>query len=310
MSRGQSWDVLGVGDADVDLFLRVDHLPAHDEKVLGELVGEFPGGVVANFCCAVSRMGSRTALASVVGDDRYGRMTLASLEAYGVDISEVRVRQGGQTYFCVVHLDATGEKALTVVQTDCLSPRRTDLDPEGFGRARLVHMMAAHLDVTLWAAREAKERRALVSLDVEPTTVGRGLTDLETLLRHVDLAFPNAAGLSGLFSGEVLEGARQMVRMGPEVVVVTMGADGCLVVTREESITIPGYRVPVADTTGAGDCFNGAFVTGYLRGWDLERCGRFAAAAAAISVTAVGARTALPDYPTVEAFLASVPATA
>lgn len=302
MNNERLWDVLGIGDADVDLFLKVDRLPGRDDKVLGAYVGEFPGGIVANFCCAASRLGTRTALASTVGDDRYGAMTLAGLRECGVDISEVRVRQGGQTYFCIVLLDGTGEKALTVVQTDCTSPGRADLDPKAFGRARLVHTTVSDLDLTLWVAREAKERGTIVSIDVEPTT-GRELSDLENLLRHVDLVFPNAAGLGGLFSGDLLEGAQQILHMGPKVVVVTMGADGYLVASRDGTPTFPAYRVPVTDTTGAGDAFNGAFVSGFLQGWDLARCGRFAAATAAISITDIGARTALPNQRDVEAFL-------
>jgi sugar/nucleoside kinase (ribokinase family) len=102
VSPPRVWDVLGVGDADVDLFLGVERLPGRDEKVMGEYLGEHPGGVVANFCCAASRLGARTALVTVVGEDRYGKMAVADLEAHDVDTSLVKVRLGGITYFCVV----------------------------------------------------------------------------------------------------------------------------------------------------------------------------------------------------------------
>ncbi len=303
MSQKRRWDVLGVGDADVDLFLRTPHLPGHDEKVLGRYLGEYPGGVVANFCCAASSVDSRVALATVVGDDRYGEMAIAGLNEFGVDTDLVVVKTGGRTYFCVVLLDDSGEKALTVVETDCIAPKRGDLDPESFGNARLVHLMASDVDVTTWVACEAKRRGTLVSLDIEPTTVGGGLSEIEALLSCVDLAFPNSAGLCRIVGGDELSGAKQLLRMGPRVVVVTMGARGCLIVTERESIWQPAFRVPVADTTGAGDCFNGTFVAGYLKGWDLHRCGRFAAAAAAMSITKVGSRSGLPTLSEVEDFL-------
>jgi ribokinase len=303
VTTSRRWDILGVGDADIDIYLSVPHVPGRDEKVLGTLLGEFPGGVVANFCCAASKAGARVGLASIVGDDAYGRQALAALEEAGVDTGLVVVKPDGRTYFCVVMLDESGEKALTVVATDCISPRRDDLDPESFGQARLIHLMASDLALTTWVAREAKSRGALISLDVEPTTVGSP-AEMAALMASVDLAFPNAAGMQRLCPGDYVDGARALLAMGPSVVVVTLGAEGCLVLSELETIRLPGITVNVVDTTGAGDCFNGTFVAGYLQGWPLERCARVATAAAAISVTAIGSRGALVSLAAVERFLA------
>lgn len=303
MTSGRRWDVLGVGDADIDIYLRVPHVPGHDEKVLGTLLGEFPGGVVANFCCAASKAGARVGLASLVGDDAYGRRALTALKDAGVDTSLVVVKPDGRTYFCVVMLDESGEKSLTVVATDCIAPRRENLDPETFGQARLIHLMAHDIALTTWVAQQAKSRGTLISLDIEPTTVGSP-AEMATLMASVDLAFPNAAGLQRLYSGDLLEGARALLAMGPSVVVATLGAEGCLVVSEHETVRVPGIAVNVVDTTGAGDCFNGVFVAGYLQGWPLERCARVATATAAISVTAIGSRGALVSLAEVERFLA------
>ena len=292
MSGTRQWDILGIGTASLDLFLSVERLPGHDEKVLGSLIGELPGGVVANFCCAASRLGARTAFAGVVGDDRHGALAVADLRRFGVDVTSLRVLPGGRTEFCVVLLDATGEKAIAVVLTECSAPESGAIDPAVVGRARLVHLMASSGPLALWAAREARARDTLVSLDLEPA--GARSTDLADLLRSVDLVFPNAAGLAALHAGGVLEGARRLLEMGPRIVAVTLGAAGCLIVTRDATHAIPAVPAPVVDTTGAGDCFNGAFVTGYLRGWPLARCGQFASAAAAASIGGIGARGALP----------------
>ena len=303
MSPSRAWDILGVGDADVDLFLEVERLPGRDEKVMAEYLGEYPGGVVANFCCAASRLGSRTALATVVGEDRYGRMAISDLEAHLVDTSLVKIRPNGRTYFCMVHLDSTGEKALTVVKTDCMFPEWSDLDPESFAHARLVHLMASNPSLATQVAREARAQGTLVSLDLEPGGASHGLLALRELLGNVDLVFPNEAGLSALTGEDLVSGARQILRLGPRAVVVTMGSKGSMILAEDTASHISSFRVPVVDTTGAGDCFNGAFVTGFLRGWDLARCGEFASAAAAFSIGKVGARSALPSHDEVERFL-------
>ncbi len=75
---------------------------------------------------------------------------------------------------------------------------------------------------------------------------------------------------------------------------MTRGARGVLAVDRTSAVTVPALLVPVADTTGAGDCFIGAFLTRLLAGWDITRAARFATAAAAVSIGGVGSRTALP----------------
>lgn len=296
------WDILGIGDADVDIYLDTPRLPGRDEKVLGGLIGEFPGGIVANFCCAASLAGSQVALVSLVGDDHYGEVALAALQVCGVDTSPVVVRQGGRTYFCVVMLDDSGEKALVVVKTECIGPGREDIDVGLIGEARLIHLVANDPELTAWLAEQARERGTLVSLDIEPTTVG-SRPEMRRLLKSVDLAFPNAAGLRELAEGDELAGAREVLDMGPRVVVATLGARGCLVVSKDEAFRVPGIAVTVADTTGAGDCFNGVFTTGYLQGWDLRRCAATATAAAALSVTGVGSRTALAPLAEIEAFM-------
>lgn len=287
----------------MDVFVKVVDLPGRDEKVLGQYLGEHPGGMIANFCCASSRLGARAAMASVVGDDARGEPALAGLEACGVDTSQVRVRIGGTTFFCIVLLDASGEKALTAVKTDCHMPARTDVDPAAIGRARLVHLMGDDLDFASWAAREAKSRGTLVSLDMEASTTSRGFAALAQLLPDVDIAFVNELGLRQGFGEDPHEGARELLSAGSSVVAVTMGNKGAFVASTNGAARVPAFRVPVVDTTGAGDCFNGAFVVGYLNGWDVEACGRFASAAAALTVGAVGARTTLPDRTMVESLL-------
>lgn len=304
MSGRREWDVLGIGDTDMDVFVKVAHIPGRDEKVFGEFLGEYPGGMIANFCCAASRLGVSAAMASVVGDDGRGAAALEGLAAYGVDTSQVRVRRGGTTFFCVIFLDGSGEKALTAIKTDCHIPHKTDIDAGAFGRATIVHTMGDDPELAAWAAREAKARGALVSLDMEAATTSHGLAALGDLLPNVDLAFINEVGLREGLGESPSEGAKRVLAAGPSVVAVTMGGDGSLVASREEAVQIPAFAVPVVDTTGAGDCFNGAFVVGYLRGWGLEACGRFASAAASLSVTDVGARGALPDEARVRALLA------
>ena len=109
-------------------------------------------------------------------------------------------------------------------------------------------------------------------------------------------------------SGEsaTLDGARKLLDLdlGPSMVVVTLGADGALVVTKEEAHQVPGWRVDVVDTTGAGDTFNATFLTGLLEERPLSECLTRANAGAALSVTGLGPRGGLPTPSEITQFLA------
>ena len=297
------WDIVGVGDIDVDLYLGVPTLAGPDEKVGAALLGEHPGGMIANVCCAASRVGSATAMMGVVGDDVYGGTAVAGLAEFGVDTSLVRVRAGGRTFFCVIMLDASGEKALTAVDTDCHLPTRDDIDPGAFALTRIVHLMGDDLETATWTANEAQARGARVSLDLEPATAMHGSEALRPLLAATDVVFMNVAGCVTAFGEDLPKAMSAVLDMGPTVSVLTRGAGGVLAVSGDTSVTVAALPLPVVDTTGAGDCFIGAFLNRLLAGWDLAGAARFATAAAALSIGSVGSRTSLPGAAQISALM-------
>ncbi len=296
LSEPREWDMVGIGDIDVDMYLGVDQLAGRDEKVLGALLGEHPGGMIANVTAAASRLGAVTGMIGRVGDDPYGSIALRGLAEHGVDTSLVKVIPGGRTFYCVIMLDDSGEKALTAVDTDCHLPRREDIDPESFARTRLLHLMGDDLETTIWVAQQARRRQTLVSLDLEVSTASHGLTALGPLLECTDVLFMNAAGCATAFDVEPAVAARRALSLGPRIVVVTLGAAGVLAVGESETVRVGAIPAPVVDTTGAGDCFIGAFLTRVLTGWDISRAAQYGVAAASVSIGAIGSRTALPSH--------------
>lgn len=298
------FDIVGLGDSDVDLMIAVDHLAGHDEKVRGRLLGKYPGGIVANFCCAAARFGARTGIITTVGDDEFGRLSVEDLERFGVDTGGLVVKRGEETYFCVVLLDETGEKALTIVQTSTLVPRKEDVDLRYATQTEYLHLPSLDLELAGYVAGKAREAGVKVSLDIEPTAARAGMVVWEEILRHSYVLFPNEAGLAALMGHDDLDcGARALLEMGPRLVVVTCGAKGVRIFAADQEFTVPAFKVAVQDTTGAGDCFNAVFLAGLVKGWGLPRAARYASAAAALSIQQVGARTGLPTLAEVEEFL-------
>ena len=297
-------DIIGVGDTNVDVMIQVPHIPSHDEKVRGKLFGYFAGGITANFCSAAASFGAKVGAVCKIGQDDYGDLALKDLVMRGVDTSHMVIKPDVETYFCMILLDETGEKALTIVETSGFLPKYEEVNISYLKQAKRVHMTTLDMELTAGVAEALKGSETKLSLDIEPTagSCSRGLWD--RVLCCVDIAFPNEAGLAALTGcGDIAAGAAQLLDRGVGTVVVTCGANGVQVFERDGCFHYPAFRVPVRDTTGAGDCFNAVFLTGVVNGWPLKRCAQYASAAAAIAIGNVGARTNLPTKTQVDEFL-------
>ena len=300
--------IVAIGDADMDIFLRVERLPRHDEKIVALAHHHCPGGMAANFASAVAMLGTPSAFMGLVGDDAFGRATLADMESRGVDTRSVRVKAGEETFFCVGLLDQSGEKALILAPTTTMSPAPADLDLDAIAGAWLIHLTAHNLATALAAAHHASMHDVLVSVDLELSGIAPEDPRFDLLFTLIDILFVNEHTLCALLGRErsLAESARLVQRRGPSTVVVTRGARGALVAHGDEPIVhVPGFAVPVVDTTGAGDCFAAAFVHSRFRGETPSESLRFAVVAAALAVTDIGARTALPTHSAVLAAMAA-----
>ena len=150
--------------------------------------------------------------------------------------------------------------------------------------------------------------------DSSPSTYDRILSvsdltaQIKDLLEMTDILLPNRRGALELTKEtDVKAAAKKLLGFGPEIVLITMGEDGSMLVTSEGEHRIPIYKVEnVVDTTGAGDCFNSTFVSCLYKGMTPEEAADFASASAALSVTKIGAQS-MPTLKEVEEFLASKP---
>lgn len=302
MAELPTFDILAVGGVDADLVLTVDHLPTFDEKVIGRLVGRLPGGPAANSACAASRLGLRVAALATVGDDEAAQIIINGYTEFGVDTSLVEVAPDATSPFTVILIDPTGEKAIVVVPGS--RPRYPmDRVEQALRRSRAMYMMPGDQAQFLELAQLAQACGAVVMIDVE-ATVGFEPATLARLLAPVDIASFNQDGFIAATGEQPSpEALRRLLDYGPHTVVVTRGAQGALAATADQAAEVQGYRMEVADTTGAGDTFNAAFLCATFDGLALDRRLRFANAAAALSVTSIGPRGFLPTRQEIEQFL-------
>jgi len=297
------YDVIGIGDIDIDIYLKVDHIPGKDEKIKAQQLEFHSGGMVANFLVACSRLGLSCMFHGPVGADDYGRLALADLKKNHVDTSGVVIKKEKSTYFCVVLLDKYGEKSLIVAPTDCITPEPEDI-------CHNLIPKAGHLHTTLFSITseilETAQRNGLsISIDIEPESIDN-LENNNSLLRDVDIVFvnKNAAKRIGQ-SNNHEENIKKILQLGPKIVCITMGNKGGIVKSRSdpELINYKAFQIPVVDTTGAGDCFAAGFVYGFLHNWGLQKTSEFASAVSAIKTLKLGGHSGAPKMDEVVSFL-------
>jgi len=289
-------ELVAFGDISIDVAVRIPHLPEPDEKLWVEVIGDQQGGMGANAAAAFAALGGSTALVAAVGNDERGRLALADLEGRGVDVSAV-VRLEAPSFWTLALLGGDGEKSLLQFATPALHVQWDAVDWSILDGATFAHTVADEGQGNLRLIEEAGSRGVGVSIDFEPSDLSADIRG--GLLAGCGVAFATPAAVLSLGGpAEPDEAIRWLIDQGPDIVTLTLGREGCLVGGRgDESVRVPGVEVEAVDTTGAGDCFAGAFLWALTRGRTPREAAMLANSMAALSTTALGSRGRLLSVP-------------
>lgn len=287
--------IVVVGSCNLDVVVPVDHLPGPGETVRGADRLEFPGGKGANQAVAAARMGSSVAMVGAVGDDPAGRRLILSLLDAGIDVGGLEVLAGVPTGMALIAVDGAGENQIVLsIGANGRVDADTVAEADVVARAPVV---MTQLEIGDEAVAEVI-RRATGRVILTPAPV-RPLSD--EILAGIEVMVPNRVELGQLTGSatpteidDVAAAAEKLRAMGPATVVVTLGADGVMVVNDSGAHHYPTPEVDAIDTTGAGDTFCGALADGIARGLLFDRAVLQAVRAAALSTTRLGAQSAMP----------------
>ena len=294
-----------VGRTIQDDYYRLDRLPEPGNKVNSIYVESRPGGGMANTTCALSAYGSGAYLVGPVGDDFMTEDLLSSLTIHGVDVSYM-YRDPGQKNFVheiflyederIIMLHR-GEKPLSFVPNqktydliDNAAVLYSDVQSFGFFKNPLDMLT------------RAKARGTHIFIDGEPGSI-KNLQEAETYFSLASILSLNDFALKFYAGSEGEDKVRRLIGDTDKIVLLTRAKHGVTVMTRDMQVDVPAYDVPVVDTTGAGDTFNGAFAAGRVEGLSIREVIRFANAAAALSVGKIGAQGGMPWRKDVEDML-------
>jgi ribokinase len=294
-----------VGSINTDLVATAARLPASGETITGTSFRIFQGGKGANQAVAAARLGYPVTLIGKVGDDDFGRESLAHLQRQGIDTTHIAIHPG-ESGVAVITVSAAGDNNIVVipganaaVTPDFLDSQRSIIAAAG--------MVLTQLEIPIESVERLAEicQQENVPLMLDPAPAA---TLPSGLLARCIWATPNeteaAFYVPASQNPEPQLIAETLLAQGIAGVVLKLGDKGTYIATkngtRQET---PAFKVHAIDSTAAGDTFNGAFAVSLLRGLDLPASARYASAAAAISVTRPGAQASMPTANEVDQFL-------
>jgi sugar/nucleoside kinase (ribokinase family) len=296
------FDVLGVGENSVDIVLVLPAVPspADDRNKLRISQRHVQcGGQTATAMTTCARLGLRAAYLGAFGNDEHGQRIRRELGGAGVDVSASTVCDAPNRYAIILIDRHSGERMVLWEKDPALAVAAGAVTAEVVSSARLVHVDDTDHSVALRAARLARAAGLPVTCDVDQVTE-RTRELLETIsIVIVGEHVPKQ--LTGLADHD--QALRRLRAWHGGLLVVTLGARGCMALDGDRLLYAPGFAVDVVDTTGAGDVFRGGFIHAYLQGWPVDRVLRFANAAAAVSCTKLGALNGAPAMAEVETLL-------
>lgn len=306
-----SGKVVVVGSSNTDMIIKVDRLPQPGETVLGGEFSTAAGGKGANQAVAAARAGGDVTFVARVGDDIFGRLAVQRFKADGIDVRYVLEDPGAPSGVALIFVDRGGENSIAVASG--ANARLTPADVWAAGDViRTADILVTQLETPLETVRAAVELAAHHGVPVLLNPAPAQTLDA-ALLQRVALLTPNeteAALLAGVdvsSESDAEVAARQLAAMGVGQIIVTLGSRGALVFGSDHSELVAGFPVEAVDTTGAGDVFTGALAVALANGSNVVDAVRFANAAAALSVTKLGAQPSAPTRLEIEALLRRSP---
>ncbi len=299
-------DIISLGELLVEIVREEINVP--HGRIGAIYRGPFPSGAPAIYIDSAARMGKAfqltTGFIGVIGNDEFGKCIIEKLQKDDVDTSQIRVIKDLTTGIAFNQYNSDGSRKFIFAKGAAGEISSEDIKAKYFSNIRNIHIMGSALsiskksrDACYKAIKLAKKNNPDVIISFDPN-LRPEMLDLEKILK---ISMPVLETTNILLpSGEEAEmlaetkgskkACQELLEMGPKVIVLKQGKEGCTIFNSDnlEGFKVEGFRVTQRDPTGAGDSFGGAFIIGYLVGWDLKKIATFANAVGALKVKSFG----------------------
>jgi len=303
MAESKKVDLVGVGLNATDTLIPLVSYPARGSKVEYRDASVMPGGQAATTVVACQTWGLSTRYVGKLGEDDAARLHREAFARAGVEAQLTTVQDAASPQSLIL-VDEGGERTVLCRRDERLLLQPKDLRREWIVNARALHVDGYETAAATAAASWAREAGIPVIADLDEPYPG-----VEALIENIDYLIVSRDFPCRLMQDPDLESAlrRMQRRFGCTLTAATLGEDGVLAWDGRRFHHRPAYRVPVVDTTGAGDIFHAGFIYALLQGWSLERQLDFSCAAAAINCMASGARGGIQTVHAIDELMGTTP---
>ncbi|UCE29789.1 MAG: carbohydrate kinase family protein [Candidatus Bathyarchaeota archaeon] len=292
------FDIVCIGHVLYDIRCYVDDFPSPDKLavIMGRLKSGI-GGSTANSAVTASKLGLKCGLIGKVGFDEYGWSVIQSFRNYGINMDHILVDFSNPTGVSLITVDKGGtpEFVQMIGASEPISPE--EIRPEYIGTSRHIHMTGLNMEALLKSSEIAKDFGKTVSFDPGRKKSDLGYKKLMPVLKNVDILFVNQSEAKSLLGADhdaeitgVMKKLRE--RIGADKTYVAKGGyRNLLVYSPTGDFWVSPFNVMVVDTIGAGDAFDGSFVTAFIEGKDFEDAALYGAACGSLKCECEGAQS-------------------
>ena len=300
-------NIVVIGSSNTDMIIKMSRIPKPGETVIGGEFSTAAGGKGANQAVSAARAGGKVVLIARIGDDMFGTKAIYGFVQDGINIDNIITDKNAPSGVALIFVDEKGENSIAVA-----SGANANLSPEDIKAAQkkiasagmLLMQLEIPIETVKTAAEIASSNGVQVILNPAPACpLG------DDILRHISIITPNeneAELLTGIKVEDehgAAEAADALLAKGINTVLITLGCRGVYVAASDFKGIVPGFKVKAEDTTAAGDVFNGVLAVSLAENIPLVDAVRFSNAAAALSVTKLGAQPSAPSREEIEDFL-------
>lgn len=282
---------LFIGTTSKDLLMLVKDPPKSDQRIEALRLAESCGGPAATAAYAFAGLGGKTGLITAVGTDQNASFVQRAAEGIAGSRLQIFTQNGGITSFSAIQIEPEGKRCITHYG-GCIGTLKTaELDPGLLNWAEWIHL-AGMKDLQMLEVAHYCRKRSHARLSVD----GGNLSGeaLLALARCADSLIPDHKTVMKALHLDAKEACERFATEGTALACVTMGEQGLAALWQGEFIRLPAYRVPVVDTTGAGDNFHGALLFALSQEYPPQRALSFASAYSALTCMSLGGQTASP----------------
>ena len=300
-TQHKSIQVIGLGQACIDYLGDLAHYPQEDGKIELRDLHIHCGGPASTALVTLSRLGISASFLGSISDDPFGVKILKNLKKEKINVSFLKITPGYTSQFAFISVTKmSGKRTIFWHRGSVHHLNSKDIDLSRFPKARILHIDGLMIEACMEAARQAKASGMTVVMDAG--TMRKGSKELTSL---VDVLISSEEFAEPLIGPKAThETALYALReLGPKQVVITLGSEGSIGLNNQGIFRQAAFPVNAVDTTGAGDVYHGGYIYGLVQGWKMNKCMRFASAAAALKCRKIGAQTGIPNLETINDFM-------